>query len=39
LGMLTAGVMLLYDNACLHTAVCTWALLEHVNWKLFDHPP
>jgi hypothetical protein len=31
--------MLLHYNACLHTAVCTPALLEHFNCELFDHPP
>jgi hypothetical protein len=29
----------LHDNACLHTAARTRALLEHFNWELFDHPP
>jgi histone-lysine N-methyltransferase SETMAR len=38
-GMLTFGVVLLYDNACPHTAARTLALLEHFNWELFDHPP
>jgi histone-lysine N-methyltransferase SETMAR len=38
-GMLTFGVVLLYDNARPHTAACTRALLEHFNWELFDHPP
>jgi hypothetical protein len=33
------SVHVLHDNAHLHTAACTWALLEHFNWKLFDHPP
>jgi transposase len=39
--MLTSGVLvvLLYDNACPHTAACARALLEHFNWQLFDHPP
>jgi hypothetical protein len=37
--MLTAGVMLLHENACPHTAACTSALPEHFNWELFDHPP
>jgi transposase len=36
--MLTYGVVLLHDNAHLHTAAHTWALLEHFNWELFDHP-
>jgi hypothetical protein len=32
--------MLFYDRACLHmsTAACTRSLLDHFNWKLFDHP-
>jgi transposase len=37
--MLTSGVVLLHDNACLHTAAHTRALLEHFNWELFDHQP
>jgi hypothetical protein len=37
-GMLTYGVALLHDNARLHTAARTRALLEHFNWQLFDHP-
>jgi histone-lysine N-methyltransferase SETMAR len=31
--------LVLHDNACLHTAAHTQALLEHYNWELFDHPP
>jgi histone-lysine N-methyltransferase SETMAR len=38
-GMLTTGVVLLCDNARLHTAAHTRALPEHFNWDLFDHPP
>jgi histone-lysine N-methyltransferase SETMAR len=38
-GMLRASVVLLHDNAHLQTAACTWALLEHFKWELFDHPP
>jgi hypothetical protein len=40
-GMLTYGVfvVLLYDNACPHTAARTRTLLHHFNWKLFDHSP
>jgi transposase len=37
--MLTSGVVVLHDNARLHTAACTRALLEHFNWELLDHPP
>jgi transposase len=37
--MLTSIVLLLYDNARLHTAACTRALREHFNWELFDYPP
>jgi hypothetical protein len=37
-GMLTYGVMLFHDNACLHTAARTRALLVHFNWELFNHP-
>jgi hypothetical protein len=38
-GLLTSGVVLLHDDARLHTAACTRALLDHFNWELFDHPP
>jgi hypothetical protein len=37
-GMLTSSVMLLHDNACLHTAAHTQALLKHINLES-DHPP
>jgi hypothetical protein len=37
-GMLISSVMLLHDNAQLHTAARTWALLEHFSLDLFDHP-
>jgi transposase len=37
--MLTFGVVLLHDNARPHTVAHTRALLEHLNWVLFDHPP
>jgi hypothetical protein len=37
--MLTSGVVLLDDNAHLHTAAGTRALPEHFNWELFAHPP
>jgi hypothetical protein len=37
--MLTSGVAPLHDNAHLHTAAHTRALLEHFSWELFDHPP
>jgi acyl-CoA thioesterase len=37
-GMLIFGVMLLYDNACPHTAARTQALLKHFNWE-FNYPP
>jgi transposase len=37
--MLTSGVVLLHDNARQHTTTCTWALLQHFNWELFDHAP
>jgi hypothetical protein len=37
-GMLTHSVVLIHDNAPLHTAADTRALLEHFNWELFDHP-
>jgi hypothetical protein len=38
-GMLTSGVRLFHDNARLHTAACTRALMDHFNWGLFDHLP
>jgi transposase len=37
--MLTYGLVLLHGNARPHTAARTRALLEHLNWELFDHPP
>jgi hypothetical protein len=37
-GMVTYGVVLLYDNALPHTAARTRVLQEHLNWELFDHP-
>jgi hypothetical protein len=37
--MLISGVVPLHENARLHTDACTGALLEHVSWELFDHPP
>jgi hypothetical protein len=37
-GMLTHGVVLLCDNARSHTAARTRALLEYLNWELFDCP-
>jgi hypothetical protein len=30
--------VLLHENVHPLTAACTWALLEHFKWKLFDHP-
>jgi transposase len=36
--MLISGVVF-HDNACLHTAARTQALLEHFNRELFDYPP
>jgi hypothetical protein len=35
--MLTSGVVLLHDNAPLHTAARNRALLGHFIWELFDH--
>jgi hypothetical protein len=37
--MLTYSAVLLHDNACLHTAAHTLALLARFNWELFDHRP
>jgi hypothetical protein len=36
-GMLTSSVLL--DDAHLHTSARIRALLEHLIWELFDHPP
>jgi hypothetical protein len=33
--MLTSGLVSFYDNV----DACTWVLLEHFRWELFDHPP
>jgi hypothetical protein len=38
-GLMTSGIVLLHDNACLHTAAHILSLLEHFDWQLFDHPP
>ncbi|KAJ4443928.1 hypothetical protein ANN_05717 [Periplaneta americana] len=38
-GMLTAGVVLLHDNARPHTARRTAAVLTEFGWELFDQPP
>ncbi|KAJ4440405.1 hypothetical protein ANN_08546 [Periplaneta americana] len=38
-GMLTAGVVLLHDNARPHTARRTAAVLTEFGWELFHHPP
>lgn len=38
-GLLTAGVVLLHDNARPHTARRTTAVLREFGWELFDHPP
>jgi hypothetical protein len=38
-GTLAFGLVLLYDNACLHTPNHTTALLEHFNCEFFDHLP
>jgi hypothetical protein len=35
--MLTSGVVTLHYNARPHTAARTQELLEHFNFKLFDH--
>jgi hypothetical protein len=37
--MMTYSVVLLHDNARLHTDARIRALLDHFNWELFDHPP
>ncbi|GFV05067.1 histone-lysine N-methyltransferase SETMAR [Trichonephila clavipes] len=38
-GMLTNGVRLLHDNARLHTALVTKALLKEFKWEVLGHPP
>jgi hypothetical protein len=38
-GTLTSSVVLLHNNAHLHTVASIWELLEHFNLKLFDHLP
>ena len=39
-GKLFHGIVLLHDNACLHTARQTQALLhEQFQWNIFEHPP
>ena len=39
-GKLSHGIPLLHDNACLHTAWHTQALLhEQFHWDIFEHPP
>jgi hypothetical protein len=35
--MLTSCVVVLHDNARPHTDARTQALLEYLNWELFDH--
>jgi hypothetical protein len=37
--MLTKGVVLLHDNARLHTAARTNVLIKSFSWESFDHPP
>jgi histone-lysine N-methyltransferase SETMAR len=37
-GMLIKGVVLQHDNARLHTAARTNALMKLFNWEIFDHP-
>jgi hypothetical protein len=38
-GILTYSIVLVHDNALLHAAARTRALLDHFNWELFDHHP
>jgi hypothetical protein len=37
--MLTHAVVFLHDNTHRQNVPRTRALLEHLNWELFDHPP
>jgi hypothetical protein len=37
-GKVISSIVLPHDYARSNTAACTWALLEHFNWELFDHP-
>ncbi|GFU34558.1 uncharacterized protein TNCV_1992901 [Trichonephila clavipes] len=39
IGMLTASVVLLHDNARPHTARRISSALTEFGWELFDHPP
>jgi hypothetical protein len=36
--MQTSDVVLLHNNEGPHTAARTRALVEHLNWELFDYP-
>ena len=38
-GILTAGLVLLHNNALPHTAPRWTHLLEEFNWDVFNHPP
>ena len=38
-GMLSWGVVMLHDNACLHTAAAMQDLIVTFGWEQFDHPP
>jgi hypothetical protein len=38
-GMLTKGVILLHDKVRPHTAARTDALMNLLNWEIFDHSP
>jgi histone-lysine N-methyltransferase SETMAR len=37
-GILSSSVMLLHDNAHLHTAARTQAMLQEFGWEIFEHP-
>ena len=39
LGLMTAGVLLLHDNARPHPAIRTQNLIRFFGWEQIDHPP
>ena len=38
-GMLSQGVVMIYDNACPHTAAAMQNLITTFGWEQFDHSP
>jgi hypothetical protein len=37
--MVVTSMTMYYLHMSTQTAVHTWAMLQHLNWELFDHPP